>query len=257
MKMPLLFVGHGSPMNAIQDNTFTQTWKQLGRSIPVPRGILSISAHWYTGGTRTSDEENPEIIYDMFGFPGELYQKKYPAPGAPAIAGKLKGYLKGEVDMDRSWGIDHGTWSVLCHMFPEADIPVVQLSIDQHLPPEKHYDLGRRIRSLRDEGVLILGSGNIVHNLALINWEMAGGYPWAYEFDQYIENSITARRPDQVIQYHKAGESHKNAFWTPEHFLPLLYILAAADEKDPIQVFNKDSLMGSISMTGYLFGNND
>ena len=253
MKMPLLFAGHGSPMNAIETNSFTKTWRDLGRRIPRPEAILSVSAHWVTRGSRTSDEENPRIVYDMFGFPRELYEKKYPAKGAPSIAGRLAELLPDQVINDSDWGIDHGTWSVLCHMFPKADIPVIQLSLDQNLTAREHFDLGHRISPLREEGVLILGSGNIVHNLALVDWNKGDGYPWAYEFDEYIEKNILEGRYEKVIHYPDAGESQKKSFYTTEHFLPLLYVLGAAGKEDTIQVFNKECLMGSISMTGYLF----
>lgn len=253
MKMPLIFAGHGSPMNAIEQNSFTETWKELGRNIPKPAAILSLSAHWVTRGSRTSDEEYPRMIYDMFGFPRELYEKKYPAKGAPSIAGRLAELLPDQVIMDSGWGIDHGTWSVLCHMFPEADIPVIQLSLDQSLSAREHFDLGRRISPLREGGVLILGSGNIVHNLALVDWNKKDGYPWAYEFDEYIEKNILKYHYEKVINYWEAGDSQKKSFYTTEHFLPLLYILGAAEKEDGVQVFNKKCLMGSISMTGYLF----
>lgn len=253
MKMPILFAGHGSPMNAIETNKFTETWKQIGQRLPKPKAILAVSAHWYTEGTRTSDEIEPRMIYDMYGFPPELYALKYPAKGSPELADKLRHMLGDSVIVDNAWGIDHGTWSVLCRMFPEADIPVVQLSIDYKKTPEMHYKIGEALKSLRDEEILILGSGNVVHNLALINWQMASGYPWAQEFDDYIKNSILERNFKNVIHYEHAGECHKKAFYTLEHYLPLLYVLGCVEADDTLEIFNDECLMGSMSMTGYLF----
>lgn len=254
MKMPVLFVGHGSPMNAIEDNEFTQIWKSLGKRLPRPKAILAISAHWYSEGTRTSDVENPRMIYDMYGFPEELYAMKYPVMGSAELASQLIVSLGKLVTTDNQWGIDHGTWSVLCHMYPEADIPVVQLSIDHQASATTHYEIGKALKFLREEGVLILGSGNIVHNLSLINWQMEGGYPWADDFDNYIKKNILDRNHDAVIYHDRVGESAEKAFYTPDHYYPILYALGASDLSDDIEVFNEKCLMGSMSMTGYLFG---
>ena len=254
MKMPVLFVGHGSPMNAIEDNEFSQTWKALGKRLPRPKAILAVSAHWYSEGTRTSDLENPRMIYDMYGFPEELYELKYPVLGSPELASQLKKSIGDVVSIDNRWGIDHGTWSVLCHMYPDADIPVVQLSIDHQAPAMTHYEIGKKLRSLRADGVLILASGNIVHNLALINWQMEGGYPWAHEFDSFIKNNILEKNHDAVIHHERVGISAEKAFYTPDHYFPLLYALGASEPTDDIEVFNEKCLMGSMSMTGYIFG---
>jgi 4,5-DOPA dioxygenase extradiol len=254
MKMPVLFVGHGSPMNAIEDNEFSQTWKSLGKNLPRPKAILAISAHWYVEGTKTSDQSNPRMIYDMYGFPEELYELKYPVIGSADLASQLKNTLGERVSIDNGWGIDHGTWSVLCHMYPEADIPVVQLSIDHQAPASVHYEIGKALGFLREEGVLIMASGNVVHNLALINWQMEGGYPWAHEFDIYIKNNILEGKHDDVIHHERVGESAKKAFYTPDHYFPLLYALGASEPTDDIKVFNEKCLMGSMSMTGYQFG---
>lgn len=252
-RMPALFVGHGSPMNAIEDNTFTRGWEQIAREIPRPEAILAISAHWYTGGTRIMDEALPKMIYDMYGFPKELYEVRYPAVGAPAMAHLTYELISQEVKMDNSWGYDHGTWSVLRRMYPEADIPVYQLSVDRNAGPEVHFQIGREIRALRTEGVLIVASGNVVHNLSKISWDMQGGYPWAQEFDDYIKEKITNRQFEEVIRYEKAGECSKLAVPTADHFYPLLYALGAADEEDTVTVYNDSCLMGSMSMTSYLF----
>lgn len=254
MKMPVLFVGHGSPMNAIEDNEFSQTWKLLGKRLPKPKAILAVSAHWYSEGTKTSDVENPRMIYDMYGFPEKLYEMRYPVSGSPELAGQLKESLGELVSIDNRWGIDHGTWSVLCHMYPNADIPVVQLSVDHLAPAMTHYEIGKKIRALRENGVIILASGNIVHNLALINWQMEEGYPWAHEFDSYIKKNILEKNHDAVIHHERVGRSAEKAFYTPDHYFPLLYALGASEPTDEIEVFNEKCLMGSMSMTGYIFG---
>ncbi len=254
MKMPVLFIGHGSPMNAIEENEFTETWKVLGKNLPRAKAILTISAHWYSEGTRTSDSNNPRMIYDMYGFPKELYELKYLAKGSPELSSQLERVLGERLIIDNGWGIDHGTWSVLSHMYPEADIPVVQLSINHQAPAKEHYEIGKALRFLREEGVLILGSGNIVHNLSLINWQMEGGYPFAHDFDEYIKSNILDRNHDAVIYHERTGESAEKAFYTPDHYFPLLYALGASDLSDEIEVFNEKCLMGSMSMTGYRFG---
>jgi 4,5-DOPA dioxygenase extradiol len=251
--MPALFVGHGSPMNAIEDNIYSQTWKEIARKIPRPQAILAISAHWYTNGTRINDTENPETIYDFYGFPEELYKVVYNVPGSQKTAHMTRDIISKEVIIDNTWGIDHGTWSVLSRMYPEADIPVYQLSIDSSIPSETHYKLGREIRSLRKEGVMIMGSGNVVHNLSRVNWGMEGGYPWAVQFDGYIKEKIVDRQHPDVVKYHSAGDSSKLAFQTPDHFYPLLYVLGASNEEDEITVFNDSCTLGSLSMTSYLF----
>ena len=256
-RMPVLFVGHGSPMNAIEENEFSRTWATLGAQLSRPTAILSVSAHWYTDGIRVSDVKRPETIHDMYGFPEELYEVVYPAPGAPEFA-KIAQNLIGEAaQLDQSWGLDHGTWSVLRWMYSEADIPVFQISVDHTATMETCYQLGRRLKELRKEGVLIVGSGNVVHNLALVDWHNeGGGYPWAEEFDSYIKQAILARRDEDVMHYERAGSSAQNAFVTSDHFAPLLYCLGAAEQKDSITVFNEKCTLGAISMTGYLFAEN-
>ena len=204
MKMPVLFVGHGSPMNAIEDNSFTRVWRKIGEKLPRPKAILAISAHWYTEGTLTSDVENPQMIYDMYGFPPALYALKYPVKGSKALAEDVIKVLGPDVKIDNAWGIDHGTWSVLVNMFPDADIPVVQLSINHKAPAQAHFDLGLKLRALRDEGILIFASGNIVHNLSLINWNMSAGYPWAHTFDDYIKKNILEKN----YQAAEIGRAH-------------------------------------------------
>lgn len=252
-KMPMLFVGHGSPMNAIEDNMFTKNWEIIGKQLPRPEAILAISAHWYTKGTRISDSVQPKMVYDMYGFPEELYKIDYPAKGAPEYAQLTKSLISNEVKIDNSWGYDHGVWSILHKMYPKADIPVYEFSIDSLIGAKDHYKIGQEISSLREKGVLIMASGNVVHNLRRVDFDMEGGYSWAEEFDDYIKDKILKKQYEDVIQYEKAGESASLAFPTPEHFFPLLYILGASNDEDKISVFNDSCTMGALSMTSYIF----
>lgn len=252
-RMPALFVGHGSPMNAIEDNGYTRTWAEIARSIPRPEAILSVSAHWFTQGSRITDADTPKMVYDMYGFPQELYEVTYGAKGSPRFAHEAIDLISSEVKVDNSWGCDHGTWSVLTKMYPAADIPVFQLSVDGDASPEAQFRIGQNISALRDKGVLIFGSGNVVHNLSRLEWDMQGGLPWSLEFDAYIKQKINGRQFQDVIEYRNAGASAKMAFPTPEHFYPLLYVLGAAREDDRLSVFNDSCTMGSLSMTCYLF----
>jgi 4,5-DOPA dioxygenase extradiol len=253
MKMPVLFIGHGSPMNAIEDNEFTRAWTELGKALPRPEAVLVVSAHWYADGTRLNDAQNPRQVYDMYGFPQALYQLKYPAPGAPGLAQKVRALVP-DARIDNAWGIDHGSWSVLVSLLPEADIPVTQLSVDYHAPAQVHYQIGQALRPLREEGVLIIGSGNVVHDLRRVDWDMQGGFPWADEFDEYICRAILEDSPEDVIHYQRAGHSAREAFPTPDHYFPLLYALGAREKGEAAQVFCKKRVLGSISMTGYQFG---
>ena len=254
MSMPVVFIGHGSPMNAIEENDFTRAWQQIAGRIGKPAAILCISAHWYTDGLRVSDDPNPRMIYDMVGFPKELYDLQYPAPGAPDVARGAAALLSPTVRVDNNWGIDHGAWSVLCRMYPEADIPVCQLSVDRSADAQRQFDVGRQLRSLREEGVLILGSGNVVHNLARIRFDEPGGFAWAQEFDDYVHDSILRRDFDAVVDHRRAGSSAALAFPTPDHYYPLLSILGAANEDDEIAVYSRQCFAGSLSMTSYVFG---
>ena len=253
-KMPVLFVGHGSPMNAIEDNEYTRTWRNIADRIPKPKAILSVSAHWYTKGTRIMNEENPKTVHDMYGFPKELYEIQYNTAGAPGIAAISKGLISIKSEYDNSWGIDHGTWSVLVHMYPERDIPLFQISIDASAPPEVHYRIGRELSALREQGVLLFGSGNIVHNLRMVDWNKPGdGFDWAYEFDEYIHKNIMNKKHDNILAFNEKSGVASLAVPTPDHFYPLLYILGATDEDDKVSVYNKSCEMGSISMTSYLW----
>jgi 4,5-DOPA dioxygenase extradiol len=252
-KMPVLFVGHGSPMNAIEDNEYTRKWQQIAREIPRPEVILCVSAHWVTRGTRVQDDTAPKMIYDMYGFPEELYRLVYAAKGAPGVARLAMELITQDAKPDNSWGYDHGTWSVLSRMYPKADIPVFQVSLDSGAELTDHYRMGRDLSALRQRGVMILGSGNVVHNLSRVSWGMKGGQPWAEEFDRYILDNVEKRMFDRVIDYRQAGKCSELAFYTPEHFQPLLYALAAADDSDKLTVFNAGCVMGSLSMTSFLF----
>lgn len=250
-RMPALFIGHGSPTNAIEDNVYVRAWKEIAQSFDKPKAILVISAHWVTQGTRVNTDIKPKQIYDMYGFPDELYQLIYPCPGFPETAKEAIEIIDENVQIDNTWGIDHGAWSVLCKMYPDADIPVFQLSIDRSASAKKHFEIGSKLRSLREKGVLILGSGNVVHNLSRIDWNMDGGFSWAEDFDAYIYENIKNHMYDNVINYKKAGKSSDLAFYTTEHFYPLLYVLGASNKEDQLKVYNKSCLMGSMSMSCY------
>jgi 4,5-DOPA dioxygenase extradiol len=252
-RMPALFVGHGSPMNAIEDNIYTRSWTEIASKLPKPKAILAVSAHWYTHGTRISDDEHPKMVYDMYGFPEKLYKVDYKSKGMPELAHATKNLIKRDVKIDNSWGYDHGTWSVLFKMYPEADIPVYQLSVDRNASAKDHFQIGQEISELREKGVLIFGSGNVVHNLSKVSWGMEGGHPWADEFDSYIKDKVVKRQYEDVINYKSAGKSSELAFFTPDHFYPLLYILGASKEEDQLSVFNDSRMGGALSMTSYLF----
>ncbi len=252
-KMPVLFVGHGSPLNAIEENAYTREWRKLAESIPKPKAILSVSAHWYARGSKVNSLDEPKQIYDMYGFPQELYDLVYPAKGSPVLAKRVQELLPGKVETDNSWGIDHGTWSVLVKMYPHADIPVVQLSVDRTASAEAHLTLGKALKPLRDEGILILASGNVVHNLSRVAWNMHGGFDWALDFDKYIKDRVLNSDHDGVAGYALLGQTASLAVPTPDHFFPLLYALGASETGDEISVFNEACVLGSLSMTGYVF----
>ena len=251
--IPALFIGHGSPMNAIEDNSFVDQWKATAEKIPRPEAILSVSAHWYTKGTKIMGEESPKTIYDMYGFPDELYKIIYNAKGSPNLADKALKLINRTVETDNSWGYDHGTWSVLHRMYPNADIPVIQLSVDKNASMQEHYNIGRELSKLRKDGILIFGSGNITHNLSRVNWQMASGYDWAEDFDKYIIENIKNKNYDNVINYKKAGKSADYAVPISDHYAPMLYVLGALEGDEKVSVFNDECILGSLSMTSYLF----
>jgi len=254
IKMPVLFVGHGSPMNAIEDTEFSLAWAEAGQSLPRPKAVLCISAHWETVGTHVTAAERPKTIYDFLGFPQALYEVSYPAPGSPALAGLVQRTLRTTpVRLDPGRGLDHGAWAVLCRMFPEADVPVVQLSLDRGKGPAFHYGLAQELRSLRDKGVLILGSGNIVHNLGRMAWEDMA-FDWAVEFDQKMRQLIAAGDHDAIIHYENLGQAAHLSVPTREHFLPLLYVLALQDKGEELVFFAEKVTLGSMSMRSVRMG---
>ena len=255
-RMPVLFVGHGSPMNAITDTPFSRAWTELGGTLPRPTAILCVSAHWETKGVMVTAMDRPQTIHDFYGFPEALHAKLYPAPGAPELARKTAELVrKAPVALDQSWGLDHGTWSVLARMFPRADVPVFQLSLDATRASSWHYDLGKELKPLRERGVLVMGSGNIVHNLRRVSRQLPdAGFDWAIEFDAKIKGLIDRGDHQGVIDYQALGQAAQLSVPTNEHFLPLLYALALKDEKERIVYFNDAATMGSISMRSLLIG---
>jgi 4,5-DOPA dioxygenase extradiol len=249
--MPLLFIGHGSPMNGIEDNEFSLKWEKLGKEIPLPTAVLCISAHWLTKGTLITAMEHPQTIHDFGGFPQALFDVQYPAPGDPALAKETASLIhKTSVGLDHEWGLDHGTWSIVKRMYPEANIPVLQLSIDYSKGPRYHYELARELEALRKKGVLIIGSGNMVHNLRILDWHRAdSGYDWAVDINETFKKSILSGDHKTLINYEGLGQAGKLSIPTPEHYLPLLYILGLTNGKEKTTIFNDKLVMGSISMT--------
>lgn len=252
MKMPVLFLGHGSPMNAIGDNVYSRQWAFLGQKLPRPEAILCISAHWVTQGSRVAVSPHPHTIHDFYGFPRELYDITYPAPGASALALDVMRLLP-DVQPDGEWGLDHGAWSLLRRMYPRADIPICQLSIDGAADAKEYLEMGRMLSPLRESGVLILGSGNVVHNLSLVDFSLSGGYPWAVEFDGLVKAAVIKRDFEKVISYAGMENLPGPVFVTLEHYDPLLYILGASREDDKVTILNEACEYGSLSMTSYLF----
>jgi 4,5-DOPA dioxygenase extradiol len=252
-RMPVLFVGHGSPENALGPNEYNRNWKRLGEVLPKPALILAISAHWVVGdGTGVTAMEKPRTIHDFYGFPPELYQIHYPAPGSPEGAAMVSSAIgPGAVYADNEWGLDHGTWSVLCHMYPKADIPVVQLSLNYEHPAALHYERGKELAKLRDRGVLIIGSGNCVHNLMMLRSD-GKTWPWATQFDAFVRDRIKAGDHESLVRYESFATA-RSAHPSSEHYLPLLYALGASGN-DPVQFFNEGMFAGSVSMRSVLFG---
>jgi len=253
--MPTLFIGHGSPMNSIEDNEFTREWNRIASEIQKPDAILCISAHWYVPSTMVTSMKQPRTIHDFYGFPQKLYEQQYAAPGSPELAltavDSLKEYT---ITTDQSWGLDHGTWSVLKKMYPEANIPTIQLSIDYSKPPQFHYDLGSKLDFLRDQSVLIIGSGNLVHNLAMINPQPhASAYEWAEKFEAEILRSLNARDDDALINFKDMGRVVEQAHPYIDHYLPLLYAKGAAGKDCKLHVYNQRVVYGSVSMTCFKF----
>lgn len=257
-KMPVLFIGHGSPMNAIEDNVFTANFRKLGRELDKPKAILCISAHWETRGTLVTAMRQPPTIHDFRGFPKELSEVQYPAPGSPELAETVKGMVhSGDVALDHKWGLDHGAWSVIKHLYPKADVPVIQLSLDYTKPPRAHIELARELALLRTKGVLVIGSGNIVHNLGLVAWDKLEGEPFAYDWaaqaNQRMKELVLDGDLATLADFGKLGRAFDLAIPTPEHFLPLLYSAALRVKNEDVAVFNDQPVAGSLSMTSFMF----
>jgi 4,5-DOPA dioxygenase extradiol len=258
-KMPVLFLGHGSPMNAIEENEFVAGFRSVAPAIPKPNAILCVSAHWETKGTFVTGMEQPPTIHDFGGFPKALYEVQYPAPGSPELANHVQTLIKDTtVCLDTKWGLDHGTWSVVKHLYPEADVPVIQISLDYLQTPQYHYDLMKELAPLRKKGVLIIGSGNMVHNLQMIAWDKFKSdnyaFDWAAEASEKMKKYILSGDHKQLINYRCHGKPFELAIPTPEHYLPLLYALALQEENEDVQFFNDKAVAGSLTMTSVKIG---
>ncbi|MEA1672121.1 4,5-DOPA dioxygenase extradiol [Nitrospirillum sp. BR 11163] len=255
-RLPTIFFGHGSPMNALEDNVCTREWTRIGGLLGAPKAILVISAHWYTRGTAVTAMERPPTIHDFGAFPQALFDVRYPAPGSPELAKRVAEVLAPlPVIQDQKWGLDHGTWSVLVKAFPKADIPVVQLSMDGTQPGAHHFEVGRRLAALRDEGVLIVGTGNVVHNLGRMNWDPSTPpYPWAARFNDLVKQCIASDTPQPMIDFQKAGPDAAASIPSPDHFLPFLYVLGTRQPGDAVTLVNDRVEHGSLSMLTVAFG---
>jgi 4,5-DOPA dioxygenase extradiol len=258
-RMPVLFVGHGSPMYAIEENEFVQTWRDMGDTLPVPKAIICISAHWETRSTQVTTMKHPPTIHDFGGFPRELYEINYPAPGNPELAKEAINLIKSSpVLPDEKWGLDHGAWSVIRRIYPKADIPVIQLSLDYNKSPKEHYELAKELVSLRDKGVLIIGSGNIVHNLRQVAWDKPDdqeyGYDWTIEANETVKKLISDNKHNELINYKSLGKAVDMAVPSADHYLPLLYALALKKEDEEVSFFNDKAVMGSLTMTSVKIG---
>jgi len=258
-KMPVLFLGHGSPMNAIEENEFVEGFRNIGKSIPRPNAILCASAHWETRGTFVTAMEQPRTIHDFGGFPKALFEVQYPAPGSPELSGETRSLITStNVGEDHKWGLDHGAWSVIKHLYPEADVPVVQMSLDYYQTPQYHYDLMKELVSLRRRGVLIIGSGNMVHNLRMVAWDKFESdnfaFDWALEASEKMKRYILEGDHKSLINYRCHGKAFELAIPTPEHYLPLLYAMALKEENEEVKLFNDKAVAGSLTMTSVKIG---
>jgi 4,5-DOPA dioxygenase extradiol len=257
--MPVLFVGHGSPMNGIEDTEFSRRWTQMAKEIPTPKAVLVVSAHWFTKGTKITAMDFPQTIHDFGGFPKELFEVQYPAPGHPALAKETAELLhSAHVELDHDWGLDHGTWTIVRYMYPDAGIPVLQLSIDYTKGPQYHYDLAKELYALRKKGVLIMGSGNMVHNLRMVAWDKLNdteyGYDWAVKMNERFKELIQQGDHKPLIGYSTLGKEALLAIPTPEHYLPLMYTLGVKGNKDTVSFFNDKAVGGSLTMTSVKLG---
>lgn len=258
-KMPVLFLGHGSPMNAIEENDFVKGFRNIAHSIPKPKAIICVSAHWETNGTFITAMEHPKTIHDFGGFPQALFEVQYPAPGSPELAKEVKDQITGvNIGLDEKWGLDHGAWSVIKHLYPNADVPVLELSLDYTKDPQYHYDLAKQLNSLRSKGVLIIGSGNMVHNLGMVAWDKLNAgpyaYDWALEASDKMKQYIREGNHQALINYANQGKAFQLAIPSPDHYLPLLYTLALKDDKEDISFFNDAPVAGSLTMTSLKIG---
>jgi len=258
-RMPVLFVGHGSPMNAIEENEFVEGWRNIGKTIPRPKAILVVSAHWETKGTFVTAVPKPQTIHDFGGFPKALYDVQYPAPGSPELANETKRIItKTAVGLDEKWGLDHGAWSVIRRIYPEADVPVIEMSMDHSQGPQYHYELGKQLAVLRNKGVLIVGSGNLVHNLRMVAWDKMNepeyGFDWAIQANNKFKQLIESGNHKELINYTSLGREVQLAVPTPDHYLPLLYALALKEENESVSFFNDKPVMGSLTMTSVRIG---
>ena len=252
--MPVLFIGHGSPMNGIEDTAFSRRWSQMAKEIPTPKAVLVVSAHWFTKGTKITAMDFPKTIHDFGGFPQELFDVQYPAPGNPLLAKETAELLhSAHVEFDHDWGLDHGAWTIIRHMYPEANIPVLQLSIDYTKGPQYHYDLAKELNALRKKGVLIIGSGNMVHNLRMVAWDRLNdpeyAYDWAIQMNNKFKELIQAGDHKPLINYSSLGKEAMLAIPTPEHYLPLMYTLGLKSSKEDVSFFNDKAVGGSLTMT--------
>lgn len=255
--MPAVFFGHGSPLNALEQNVYTRAWQSISKTLGRPSAVVAVSAHWYLPGTRVTAMEQPRTIHDFAGFPRELYEVSYPAPGEPALARRLAQLLQPlQVQLDEEWGLDHGTWSVLKHVFPAADVPVIQLSIDATQAPAFHHEVGQRLAPLRDEGVLVIGSGNVVHNLRTYAWRrrVIEPYDWAVRFDALVRQALASGDQRTLIEYQELGEDARLSVPSPEHYLPLLYVLGLRSAGEPVAFPTQGIEGGSISMLSVQIG---
>lgn len=258
-KMPVLFLGHGSPMNAIEENEFVAGFRNVALEIPKPNAILCVSAHWETRGTHVTAMECPQTIHDFGGFPKALFDVQYPAPGSPELAHETQAEIrKTEVGLDYQWGLDHGAWSVIKHLYPKADVPVVQMSLDYYQTPQHHYELARELQSMRQKGVLIIGSGNMVHNLRMVAWDKFDAdnyaFDWALEASERMKKYILNGDHKSLINYQSHGKPFELAIPTPEHYLPLLYVMALKAENEGVKFFNDKAVAGSLTMTSVVVG---
>ena len=257
--MPVLFIGHGSPMNGIEDTEFSRRWTQMAKEIPTPKAVLVVSAHWFTKGTKITAMDFPKTIHDFGGFPQALFDVQYPAPGNPLLAKETAELLhSAHVELDHDWGLDHGAWTVIKHMYPDANIPVLQLSIDYTKGPQYHYDLAKELNALRKKGVLIIGSGNMVHNLGMVAWDRLNdreyAYDWTIQMNNKFKELIQAGDHKPLINYSSLGKEAMLAIPTPEHYLPLMYTLGLKSGKDNVSFFNDKAVGGSLTMTSVKIG---